>query len=250
MLAFVVFYLVLGGLWVVFKIYLDVRQEHLPAAIIANLTACNAIVTVGNSTALAVQTACFGSLLLDMKWILVPWMLTWPISLARTLTRDPLRVATDLIFYWSQRRYVAVIKAALAASSSSAIHTDDKTILLWSVLGPVIYLAIGFIWTHFKLYIDVWQGTLPPSLDQEARRIYSTTEGEGNADTAPAYWPFIRKIKWLVLQWLITWPMSMFYTLMRHPLRIAWDFLYSMTQRKYAAIVSWGMARRNKDKAE
>ena len=150
--------------------------------------------------------------------------------MAYTLTRDPLRIFTDLAFEWTQRRYLLIITAALRTSPSTLS-------LLWLGLYLLFYIVIGFAWTHVKLFIDVWQGALPPSLDQEVRAVY---EGDKN------YWTVALKLKWLVLQWLITWPLSVVYTILRHPFRILADFVYHLSQRKYAMIIERAMATRMK----
>jgi hypothetical protein len=204
------------------KLYIDLWQGHLDVKLMDQARLC--VTPQG-------PEGCLLAFLLEMKWNIVRWMTTWPISLIHTISRDPLKIFTDLIFEWSRQRYLFIIKAALSA------HDDQNfsTPLWYYPVGVVAYFIIGFIWTHVKLFMDVWQGSLPPTLDAEVQDIFQKQSG---------YLGFVLKIKWLVIQWMITWPMSILYTLLRHPFRILADFIYHLTQRKYVWIVEKAMDTR------
>lgn len=232
LLGNVVFYLFLGYLWSMVKLYLDVWQGHLDPALIARIRTC-----VSTD-----ESGCVVPLLLDMKWMIVRWMTTWPASLAYTLSRDPLHIITELIYTWSRQRYFAIMASAIKAHDISDSSLDNNGGASWTTLTIwfsylLAYFVLGYAWTHIKLFIDVWQGALPPSLDSKVRDVY---------ERKASYWDFVKQIKWLVTQWMLTWPLSIVYTLLRHPLRILVDFIYELSQRKYAWIIGKAMETRMK----
>jgi hypothetical protein len=208
------FYLFLGYLWSLVKLYLDVWQGHLPAAQIAQMKHC---------VSAAGQPGCIIDIILTLKWNIVQWMITWPVSMTYSLCRDPVRIVTDLLFEWSQKRYAAIISAALSADSVNELSW-------WWLVYIVAYIAVGWIWTHFKLYIDVWCGDLyAAELDQ-----ISANNG--------SYVDFVRlRIRAIVSQWLISWPFSLIYTILRKPVRIAFDLVYDMSIKTYAMIIETAM---------
>jgi len=214
-----VLYVLIGHAWSYVKLYIDISQRHLSEPLMAELTKCG-------------DAECFFQFLLSSKLLLAQWTLTWPMSMLYTLTRDPLTIFTNLLFKWSQERYVWIIQSALGTSSDS-----NEWTLLW-FLGTVVgFFAIGYFWTHVKLFLEVWQGTLPKKLDEQVRAVYANKE---------SYWQFIVDIKWLVMRWMLTWPFSVLYTLFRHPFRMLAEFVYELSQRKYAWITKKAMKLRNK----
>lgn len=230
LLGNVIFYLFLGYLWSMVKLYLDVWQGHLDPTLIARIRMCVSTQEAG----------CVIPLLLDMKWMIVRWMTTWPASLAYTLSRDPIHIITELIYTWSRQRYFAIMASAIKAHDIS--DSLDNNGASWTTLATwfsylLAYFVLGYVWTHAKLFIDVWQGALPASLDSKVRDVY---------ERKASYWEFVGQIKWLVTQWMLTWPLSIVYTLLRHPLRILVDFVYQLSQRKYAWIVGKAMETRMK----
>jgi hypothetical protein len=72
-------------------------------------------------------------------------------------------------------------------------------------------------------------------LDAQVRAVYERKD---------SYWDFVKQIKWHVTQWMLTWPLSIVYTLLRHPLRIVVDFVYQLSHRKYMWIVGKAMDTR------
>ncbi len=225
-----IFYLVIGYVWSLAKLYLDVWQGHLSDELMHNIRTC--VSSEGTP-------GCIMSFLLNMKWEIVRSMTLWPVSLAYTISRDPLRIFTDIAFNWSRQRYVYIISAALKAHDSATTLEpvgDDWQIFALYIAYIIGYLFIGFIWAHCKLFIDVWQGALPQSLDAEVRSVYA-----GNKN----YWSFVYKIKYLVLQWQITFPLSFLYTALRHPLRILADIVYTLSKRGQVWIITRAMDARN-----
>ncbi len=228
-----IFYLVLGYCWSLAKLYLDVWQGHLSEELMQRIRTC--VSTEGTP-------GCIMAFLLDMKWDIIKSMTVWPVSLAYTISRDPLRIFTDIAFNWSRQRYVYIISSALQAHDAAATFdaagtngNDWQVLVVW--LAYVIgYLLIGFLWAHCKLFIDVWQGALPPSLDAEVRSVYA---GDQN------YWRFVYKIKYLVLQWQITFPLSILYTVLRHPLRILADLIHKLSKRGQVWIIKRAMEARD-----
>jgi hypothetical protein len=232
------FYLFIGYVWTHAKLYLDVWQGYIPIKEGGILEAC--LSDDG-------PDGCFVSFLLNIKWLIVRWMLTWPISMVYTLTRDPFRIATDLAFEWSKRRYLYIIKHAMAAMPLvSGSDTDGSAWILALFAAYIIgYLLIGYAWTHVKLFIDVWQGRLPRKLDEQLRRIYAQKG---------SYWSFVVDSKWFIMRWVFTWPFSVVHTIMRDPLRILSMAVYKLSQRKYVAITAkameWREQRENEQEEE
>lgn len=223
-----VFYLFIGYGWSMAKLYIDVYRGHLPVPLMLSIQTC-----LGETG----KPGCIVDVLFQLKWHIVGWMTMWPISVAYTLSRDPLRIITDLIFEWSKRRYRLILVAALAAHNGSIAGTEEAAGLLYYAVFLVSYFVIGYVWTHFKLFIDVWQGSLPPSLDSKVRSVYA---GDKN------YFQFALEIKWLVMMWILTWPLSIIYTLTRHPFRMLADFVYRLSVRKYGWIIGKAMDLREK----
>lgn len=223
LLGNLLFYLLIGYCWSMLKLYVDIWQGHMPAELMTRIRT-------------SIASGAFGSVLLDLKWTIIRWMITWPASVLYTFSRDPLRIITELLFEWSKQRYAYIISTALA-------HHDQKEYapVSWAVVGVWFayvlgYAAVGYAWTHAKLFIDVWQGALPASLEEQLRQVY---------DRKASYWEFVQRIKWLVFQWMITWPFSIVYTVLRHPCRIVADLIYTLSQRKYAWIVRKAMEVRH-----
>jgi hypothetical protein len=217
-------YLFLGYGWSLIKLYLEIWQGNYAAELAqcANSSAFGAGVGAAGD--------CIFDFVLSQKWQIARWTLTWPVSLIATLSRDPLRVFTDCVFEWSKQRYVWIVTSALSAEGVGVSF-------LWILCGVLVYAIIGYAWTHAKLFIDVWQGTLPPRLDAEIRGIYAQKG---------SYWDIVTKMKYYVLQWMITWPVSLLYTIARHPMRMLGDLIYRLSQRKYMFIISRAMEARMK----
>ena len=97
------------------------------------------------------------------------------------------------------------------------------------------YVLIGWIWSHVKLFIDISQKTLPPSLEREV----GTQEARDDN-----YNSFLRKLKSLVFNWVIFWPVSLLETLFRHPLVFLWNSIYDFSRRKYAWIIQKALRAR------
>lgn len=218
------FFLLIGHAWSWLKLWLDVRMGHLPPVFSDQLAACLPDGPDG----------CLLTFLFDIKFLVVQWTIMWPLSVIYTLSRDPLKMATDLAFEWSTERYMWVIRNAY---SSSRTGQDNQWFLLTFFGGICVYLAVGYIWTHAKLFIDVWQGRLPSTLEKQLRQVVA---GDST------YWAFVRNAKWLIMQWVITWPFSLVHTLLRDPVRIVVEFLYRLSQRKYVAITQSAMELRLK----
>jgi hypothetical protein len=230
LIGHVALYLIAGYGWALVKLYFEIARGHYAQ----QFGPCVPFLSPENAT---VFSGCALKGMLYVRGDMSRWAVTWPMSIANTVTRDPLHFFTDLAFEWSKKRIVWVVASALgsgvkdaAVTSSSPLHTA-----LWAIAGVVGYVAVGYAWTHIKLFIDVWQGALPPSLDRQVRETY---------EKKLSYWAFVINIKWLVLQWIVTWPVSLLYTLVRHPLRILADFVYQLSQRKYMYIVSRAMEAR------
>lgn len=185
-LGHLVLYIVIGHVWSYVKLYVDISQRHLSEPLMAQVSACN-------------DGECVLKFVWSIKLLIAQWTLTWPMSVLYTLTRDPLTIFTNLLFKWSQARYTWIIQSALGRSS-----TSDEWALLWFLGGAVAYFLAGYVWTHIKLFIEVWQGTLPKKLDTQVRAVY---------DNQASYWNFILDIKWLVMRWMLTWPFSFMYPL-------------------------------------
>jgi hypothetical protein len=61
-----------------------------------------------------------------------------------------------------------------------------------------------------------------------------------------SYRDFILEIKWIVLQWMFTWPFSVAYNVIRHPMRLLAEFIYQLSERKYIWVTQKAVDMRNK----
>lgn len=226
LLGNIVLYLVIGYGWSLLKLYIDVWQGHFDPMLMEVMRTC-----IQSDTPLS----CIPGVLLELKWFIMRSMVTWPVSVIYTLCRDPLNIFTEVVFEWSKKRYVYIITLALSNLDNTSNTSKEIHLLYWG-LYVIEYFVVGYLWTHVKLFLEVWKGTLPPSLDQEVRDVYARKT---------SYWDFVVHIKWLVLQWMFTWPMSILFTLFQHPFRIVADFIYTISTRKYMWIVGQAMELRN-----
>jgi len=65
LLGNLVFYLFLGYCWSMLKLYVDIWQGHMPEALMAQIRE-------------SIKTGTFGAVLLQLKWIIMRWTITWP----------------------------------------------------------------------------------------------------------------------------------------------------------------------------
>lgn len=224
LLGNLVFYLFIGALWSGFpKLYIDLWQHHLPLDLETAIRTC-----LGPSGA----EGCTVTILARIKWYIVHWTITWPFSVLYTLTRDPLKIATDFIFEFSQQRYLAVMRLAIAEPSLHTASASPLWLLGTWFLAIGGYFVVGYAWSHLKLFIDVWQGTLPRNLQSEVDQL--------PADDEQALRAFVVRIKRLVVAWNVLWPFSVVYTILRHPLRILADFIYALSIKAYMRVVRKG----------
>lgn len=201
----VAFYLFVGHMWSYAKLYIEISQERIALD-------CN-------------SSDCILSFLDKYKWLIANWTIQWPASILFTLANDPFRAITNTLFKWSRQRYIWIISSALSNQSSEiSIH--------WWIVGILGYFVCGFIWTHIKLFIDVWQSNLSSDLEQLIKR--------------GSYRDFILEIKWIVLQWMFTWPFSVAYNVIRHPMRLLAEFIYQLSERKYIWVTQKAVDMRNK----
>jgi hypothetical protein len=211
----VLLYLFIGHLWSYVKFFINIWQGHASESLLTSLRACE------------VHT-CFTDILLTQKASIAHWTITWPMSMIHTMTRDPLRIVTDLLFHWSQQRMFHLARLAVTLhDNKSSDGYDDATaqlVLIYWIGSVVGYLFIGYLWAHLKLFIDVWRKALPPSVELDLQNRQS-------------YFSFVLKIKWLVTQWILTWPFSVLFTLFQHPLAILAEFIHRVSTRTYAWIV-------------
>ena len=226
LLGNLLFYLLLGYCWSMVKLYLDIWQGHLSPALM-------------NSIRTSLANGAIGTVLLEMKWNIMRWMITWPASLVYTMSRDPLRIITELLFEWSKQRYIYIISSALQRHDQMEEIPVSWTSVGIGFLYFLAYALIGFIWTHAKLFIDVWQGALPASMERELHEVY---------ERKASYAAFALRIKWLVFQWMVTWPFSIVYTILRHPCRIIADAIYELSQRRLIFLIRTAMDLRHNKK--
>lgn len=234
MVAYLIGYLFAGSFYSLAKLWWEVSRGHLSAATIENIRQCK---IVANTTVEAMS--CTSPIFTENGWLLMRWMTTWPISLTHTLFDNPIHTLATLIYTSLRMRYIRVMFSAIDVLDARTTGGDPLT---WSIVAIYFayflgYLLVGYAWAHAKLFIDVWQGSFSPSLDQQVRDAYERKIG---------YWAFVKQIKWHVTSWMIVWPFSIFYTLLRHPLRILVDFVYELSQRKLAWIVEMAMFWRMK----
>ncbi len=218
----VVFYLLIGHGWAIAKLCFEVWQGRYTQV----LSTCTNTTLSGSLE----RVDCFANFVFSQKWHLTRWTTIWPISMAHTLSHDPIRIIADVTFAWSKYRIASLVESVFVGSASTA--TVPAYVV---VLGTVAYLVLGYLWTHAKLFVDVWYGVLPAKLDAELCDLYAKKQ---------SYWDFIIKIKWLVLMWMLFWPLSIIYSLTQHPLRMLVDLVYRLSQRKYRWIIGYAMELR------
>jgi hypothetical protein len=218
LLGNLVYYLVLGVAWAICKLYIDIRQGAVPEAVLAGFAKC-----AGNLD-------CILSNIPPLVPEIVQNIVSWPMSIAYTITSDPLAIIGKFAYGNLRRHFAGVVVLALANNNGESILG-----IWWTVATILAYVAIGFLWSHAKLYIDVWQGCLPTHLDQELQNLYQRNQ---------TYWAFIQKIKGFVVLWGLMWPFSILHTLLRHPLRIIFDYLYEISKKKYHWIIQKAMELR------
>lgn len=201
----VIAYILCGYAWSFAKLWLDLRNGHLTAS--KEFYACFMLD--------AFDSKCVTEQLLSYKAFIFQETLRLPISMAYTLSRDPAKMLMEEIYRHSAYSYYVVIHSALQ-QPEQVVHSN---ILFWWALYGAGYLFIGYIWSHIKLFVDVQQQALPKTIESDI----------GNAERV------VQMLKWVVFQWVITWPISLLLTLIRHPLRIAADLVY----RASVAQMTW-----------
>jgi len=234
LIGYCTMYLIFGIIWSMAKLYLDVCQKQLPSKLHADIIRC-----VGPNGA----SGCTSLVLDKLKTHLLQSVFAFPISIAYTMSCDPLKLMGNLIMSTFYKTYIRIIKSAVNAFlAREAADIATKTSASWTAIGMSFfviasYLIIGYLWTHVKLFIDVWQGTLPRRYDTAIRSVWS---GDGN------YWSFMSTIKHLIVQWVLFWPFSIIYTILRHPMTIIVEIIYRLSKRKYVWIISKAMEKRMK----
>ena len=219
LLGNLVYYLVLGAVWAGFKLYIDIRQDAVPQAVKLALIQCPDR-----------NVDCILSTLPPLVPDIVQNMVSWPLSIAYTITSDPLAIIGKFAYGNLRRHFAYIVVLALANNDGEA------TLGIFWTLGLVLaYIALGFAWSHAKLYIDVWQGCLPKHLDDELCNLRAKNQ---------TYWVFIQKIKGFVVLWGLTWPFSMLHTLLRHPFRIVFEYIYEISKKKYHWIIQKALQMR------
>lgn len=187
----VLFYLLVGHFWSYLKLYIEISQGRL-------------VVTSLDVVSFYEQH----------KWLLANWTIQWPASILYTVSKDPIHIITSTLERWSRERYMWII--------SNAMSSSGNTVSIWWLLsGIASYFACGFVWSHIKLFIDVWQN----NMDDDPQLVAMLEKKE--------YRDFYLAIKWTVLQWMFTWPFSALYNVIRYPMRIFAEFVYHLSERRY-----------------
>lgn len=239
LLGNLIFYLFIGAIVASAKLYIDYRQAHLPVAILKSIETC---LSKGN-----IDDPCTVAVLGQIRWHVIRWITVWPLSLAYTISRDPLNIATDFIWTQSKRRYLGILLLAVQHSSDATATSGGHGGMSWWtpiswLLFIVLYLVIGHLWSHVKLFIDVWQAALPKSAQDQVDQAAQA----GEADKDQQVLALVIRLKKLVVSWNILWPFSIVYTLLRHPLRILADLVYSLSLKSYVWIMKRGMEWRER----
>jgi hypothetical protein len=100
-----IFYLILGLAWSFVKLYLDVWQKQLPAPLLKSIATCFA----------SSSSSCAFDILSGMKWRIMYSLMSWPMSIAFTLCRDPLNIFTGVIFDTFVGYYGKILQRAFLA---------------------------------------------------------------------------------------------------------------------------------------
>ena len=210
----VLMYVVVGIVWVVVKVNSDVLTGPVSAHL---MSAFNACATPAEKFAV-------------MLPLMTQWTLTWPMNMVHVFTRNPLQAITASLLRMGETYFIAAFESLFDPVAAKLGWSP-----LWVVCGVLSYFVIGYLFTHLKLFFDVWQGTLPKKLDKQVRDVY---------DADGSYWEFIVNIKWMVMRWMITWPFEATWMVLRHPVRILIETVYEFSQRKYVWITAKAMELR------
>lgn len=218
LLGNLVYFLLIGVGWSILKLYIDIRQGDIPKAVMAGFAGCNRSID------------CILANIPPLVPDIVQNIVSWPLSIAYTVTSDPLAIIGKFAYGNLRRHFANIVILALASNEGEAILS-----VFWTVAFVFAYVLLGFLWSHAKLYIDVWQGCLPAHLDAELCALHERHQ---------SYWSFIQKIKGFVVLWGLTWPFSLLHTLLRHPFRIVFDYIYEISKKKYHWIIQKAMELR------
>lgn len=215
----IVFYIFSGVIWSLFKIRFPSLVGQIPDAVKTEFAACTV----------------FKCKFYALLPLLVPWTMTWPMNMIRTFSNKPLEKIAELFLSFTGTYFVTAFENLL--STDPDIQSTITPLMILVYVGG--YLVAGYVFTHAKLFFDVWQGTLPKRLDDRVRGIWKS---DGS------YWNFIVEIKWMVMRWMVIWPFEMFFMIFRHPIRIVIEFVYEISINKYVKITEKAMEWREQKK--
>ena len=191
LLARLLSYIFVGCLWIFPKLYIELASGRMDS---------NAI------RACASELDCVLSHLLTMKWCLFRWCTMWPMSIASTVLRNPFNSIFEL--FWDN--------AKLSLARLAVYATSTQSTSIWFIfLAIFLYAIIGVFWGHLKLYLDIRFNELPSPVARDLQNL--------------PYVEFVHKNLWLVVLWILTWPISVIFTLLKRPFALLCDLAPTRT---------------------
>lgn len=129
-----------------------------------------------------------------------------------------------LILTWVSLQFVTYV-----------MDEDFRSDIFWnafSLLGYFIfYLILGLIWSFAKLYLDVWQGNLSPTMMRTILTCVGTN-GESGCIKKILY-----DMKLEIIKNMMAAPISFVYTFARDPLRLLNNVIFDTFITTYATIL-------------
>jgi hypothetical protein len=207
-------YLGAGIVWVVIKVQFSILIGPIQESIKLQFDAAN-----GTSEKMTVILP-----------IICQWTVTWPMNLIHSITRNRLVVILETVLRFGEEYFVVAFESAFNSTATPASA-------MWFIGSVAGYMATGYILAHLILYCKVRFSELPKNLQAKVDQIY-------NDDGS--YIHFVISIKWLIMRWMVTWPIEILYTLLKEPTRYMFDIIYNLSVSKLVWIVKKASQYKNK----
>jgi hypothetical protein len=210
LLVYILVYLSCGIVWSCCKLYIDIWQGQMSENVQILVMRCYDV-SGANGCGLGVLNL--------IKWDLTRSVTAFPISMVYTLSRDPLKLLNGFLYDLLFDTYVSIMMAAAQAHDQGNLKKETPINLRRLILYIVLYPVIGYAWSHVKLYLDVRRQHIPKRLNDN--------------DSSN----FLHRIRNLLLQWIIFWPISVLHTLLRDPVALFCDFVLHISKRSYIFVI-------------
>lgn len=215
-IGYVLLFLLFGFMWSRFKLSYDIKHANIPKYIIGMLNACKQ------------DRSCLQTVIdSELRSYVIQYIIMWPMSILKVLSKEPVKLVAEFVFEKVRFSYTNLVLYAL--DTSDAYDPVTWTSILLNILYVMLYVSFGVLWSFVKLYLDAYQDMLSKE----------KLEKETNLE-------FVKRIKWDIITWGITFPFSVCTTLLRHPLKVAIEFVFTILQTKYAYILDKAFENKKK----